>query len=935
MNTTTLWPHQQDAVDAVLNEIAPGGRALAVLACGTGKTRIGAEVSRRIGTRRALVLVPTLELLAQTARAYVAHLGAETGMIVAVCSDPGVMVHTTRINASLGSLTAGITTDPVVLADMMSRWHHMTVFCTFQSQGVIAEAHTRGAPAWDLIVVDEAHLSAGRAGKKWSDVTRDDAIPGSRRAFLTATPRIMDVDDDDAVSMDNPQIFGREVYRLPFGQAMHKGLLADYQVVVPLVHTDEVRQVLRGDRVLAIGSKSVPAEMVAGQIALLKAARRYRLSRVITYHSRVAGAVKFATTLPDVARLLPEDDRPAAVQAAFVSGAMSLDTRHRVLEQLVHPGDTTMVVANARVLGLGVDVPELDAIMFADTRSSTVDIVQAIGRVVRLGKNPGKTGTIIVPIILSDGETPQAALEGSAFQPVWQVLRALRAHDERVTDWLDSTRSDLINGSSEQQEASQRPPAWLHVIGTDIGSDFGEAITVRTVEAVSSSWEIGLAAARGYYEQNKHLLVHPDYVAPSGVRLGAWVKNMRAARRRWHMSAQRVKALDEIGMVWSPNQEHRARLFAMLRQFTEKNGHCDVPEACVVDGVRLGSQVRALRRVWKNGSLSAEEIAELQKIGFRKEVRPPSGWDRGLNACQEYYNANGNLRVPEGYRASDGMKLDAWLTKQRRHRREGRLTDAQSTALNELGMVWENSWERGVNACRAFYKANGHLRMPVKQMTPDGFGLGQWVMNRRKDKRDGRLTGEQIETLSKLGMVWENSWERGVNACRTFYEANGHLRIPPRYRSPDNLRLDRWVAGQRANRRTGHLTDEQIETLNSLGMIWDEYWERGLSACREHFEKHGHLTVSRNYRSSDGLALCPWLVKYRKLGRDGGLTAQQIADLDAVGIIWATPRYPMTRPTPLESETADAVPGEPADQALASHRKLRLPLKKGALSINA
>ncbi|MEV6987554.1 Helicase associated domain protein, partial [Sphaerisporangium sp. NPDC051017] len=853
------------AVEALYREIATGGRARLTMACGTGKTLTGAGFLERIGCGRSVVFVPTLELIAQTARAYADYLGSGTGVMAAVCSDPSVMIEAARINASLGALTAGITTSPDVLAGIMRRWDRLTVFCTYQSQSVVSDAQARGAHDWDLMVVDEAHLSAGHDGKKWSGVTRDDYIRASRRIFMTATPRILEA--ADAVSMDDDSVYGNEVYHLSFGEAIKRRLVADYQVVVPFVTTDEVLRAMRGRPVVKVGAKPVSTEMLAGQIALLKAARQYGLRRVITYHSRVAGAKQFAATLPSVAELLPGEERPAAIDADVVSGTMSLDKRYGVLSRLEQPGEKTVIVSNARVLGLGVDVPELDAIMFADARNSVVDIVQAIGRVVRLGDTRArrKVATIIVPIVLAEGETPDAALQGSKFDPVWEVLRALRAHDSRVTNWLDSARNTVFADS--YSSGSLQLPPWLHLVGSEVDPNFGSAITVRIVRAISSGTETYIAAAGAYHAKHGDLEVPAAYVTQDGVRLGRWIASLRGDRRS-RLSTSEVRALDALGMRWEPMQRSRVKLFKMLREYHLEHGTCEVPGTYSVGDFRLGKEIVYLRTLWRAGSLSSEEDAELKRLGFRWEVGP---WERGMKAARDFYETNKHLRVPYDYKTATGFRLYAWAKKRRTDRRNGSLSETQISELDQLGFVWDTPWERGVRGWEELRKAGKHHHIPTSYRSSEGVAMHRWVANRRLDRQRGRLTKEQIAELDASGFIWATPWERGLQAVQRYVAEHGDLDVPVGYQVEGGLRLDVWVATQRTKRARGVLTAKAINELTKHGFTWGS-GAGGLDDLIEFHAKHGHLRVSRKARKPGERDLVHFLVKQRRLRRQGRLS---------------------------------------------------------------
>jgi predicted helicase len=405
---TGLWPHQELAVKSAVAHLADDGRCQVIAACGTGKTRIGAEASRQLAADgKVLVVLPGLVLLAQTARDWAGYLREAAGVIGAVCSESVREIGVAEIQPLTEDLHAGVTRDPDELAAWLRAPGRLTVFSTFQSLPVSVEAaRRRGVPGWDLIVIDEAHRSAGRVERAWSAVHDDEQVPARRRLYMTATPRLMGTDKYEAVSMDDPAVFGPEAFRLTFAEAIEAGLLADYRVAVTAVTEPEVARLVEAGTNVSAGGQAVPAQMLAAQVALLKACRQYGLQRVITFHRRVASAQRFAGTLLNAADLLAAGERPPLIRAEAVDGDMTLSQRRH----LDAPGNRTVVVSNARVLTEGVDVPELDGVMFADPRDSATDVVQAVGRALRRGSQDAKTATIIIPVLLNhDGEPEESA----------------------------------------------------------------------------------------------------------------------------------------------------------------------------------------------------------------------------------------------------------------------------------------------------------------------------------------------------------------------------------------------------------------------------------------------------------------------------------------------------------------------------------------------
>ncbi|WP_157876849.1 DEAD/DEAH box helicase, partial [Streptomyces graminilatus] len=552
MTSGELWPHQAEAVEAVTKAIGRGGRTSLIAACGTGKTRIGRAAAARLGTvRRVLVVLPTIELLVQTLRAYRDAGDGTLGTVAAICSDPSV-AELELLHGEPGIL---VTTTPSVLADSVRADDCVTALSTYASLPVIAEAHSRhGLADWDLAVIDEAHRTTGRADGPWKTVHRDEHVPARRRLYMTATPRISERGGEAMVSMHDTTVFGEVSYRLPFSKAIDMGLLADYRVVVPVVTDEEVHR-LAADETLAMslgGAKLSPGTL-AGQIAVLRTMKEFGVRRAISYHHRVAEAKKWAQTLPAAAALLPGG---IDLWAGHVSGMQAPHLRRRIIERLADPGGDTVVVSNARVLGEGVDVPAVDAVVFTRPRDSAVDTVQAVGRALRTGGRSDKVATIVVPLLLAAAESPEAALEGSAWEPVWQVIRALRDHDDRLEDFLRLQRVQLGEGTLfEEGPREAKLPPWLHVRGVDVPTEFAQAITIRALRASSPSWDEYFGAARAYAYLHGHANAPGQWVSPGGLKVGQWIGEQRKARRDGRLSIARETALETIQIMWNTKDD--------------------------------------------------------------------------------------------------------------------------------------------------------------------------------------------------------------------------------------------------------------------------------------------------------------------------------------------------------------------------------------------
>ncbi len=307
-------------------------------------------------------------------------------------------------------------------------------------------------PAFDLAVADEAHRCAGKVGSDFTAILDNAQIRSAKRLFATATPRtysstMQKAAEDrgvEVVGMDNAGLFGEVLYALPFGKAIARKLLTDYRVVIIGVDDPTIAQWIANRELVTTGTGiETDSESLAAQIGLLKAIKDYDLKRIISFHSRVNRAEAFTTDMQNTLQWISDEHRPSGtLRTDFVSGNMPANKRKIKLDQLKElRADERGVLSNARCLSEGVDVPSLDGVAFIDPRSGQVDIIQAVGRAIRLSPEK-KAGTIVLPVFLKADEDVESTIEASNFKPIWDVLDALKAHDDVLADELDQIRTE-------------------------------------------------------------------------------------------------------------------------------------------------------------------------------------------------------------------------------------------------------------------------------------------------------------------------------------------------------------------------------------------------------------------------------------------------------------------------------------------------------------
>ena len=466
----SLRGDQEEALEAVRAGLADAERGKLIMACGTGKTLTSLRIAEKLAGPGATVLylVPSLALMQQTVREWCADALAPLTAF-AVCSDAQVGRRRRSRNdvaeLEVTDLAFPATTDAKSLAravNASAEGSMRVVFATYQSISVIADAQTHhGLPEFDLIVCDEAHRTTGVtfAGEDESNFVKvhDNAvIRGRKRLYMTATPRIYGESaktkarDSEAVlaSMDDPELYGEVLFHHGFARAVESDILADYRVIVLAMDEGLVGAALQ--KRLADGKSELVLDDATKIVGCWKALSKAGLAEVA---ARDPGPMRRALAFcRDIKRSkLVRDEFEQVVsefraesgdetsngfdcQIRHVDGTYNARERGQRLDWLKENAGANVcrILSNARCLTEGVDVPALDAILFLHPRNSQIDVVQAVGRVMR--KTPDKrTGYVILPVGVPPGVPADVALgDNRKYQVIWQILNALRAHDERL-----------------------------------------------------------------------------------------------------------------------------------------------------------------------------------------------------------------------------------------------------------------------------------------------------------------------------------------------------------------------------------------------------------------------------------------------------------------------------------------------------------------------
>ncbi|MFF9346339.1 Helicase associated domain protein [Streptomyces sp. NPDC014734] len=792
----TLRPDQQAAVDSGVRGLRkPGSRGHMVSACGTGKTLIALRTADALDARFLLVVVPSRDLIGQWAAA--ARADGRTEALMAV-SSLNADKHPALAKAGAASTSSGEYL-AYWLSQRAKNSEPATVFVTLDSLARIEEIKHSvfPAPAFDLTIIDEAHRTAGSWDKEWTMVHDQSRIRTHRRLYLTATPyeweapRLAEAPDTRPqpkrtastapawespsliASMDDPKVFGPRLHTYTHAEAIEDGVLADYQLLVPTITDTDLRTVLADPDRAHAGFAPTARRTTALHLAVLKAMREHDLKHVIVYFQQVADAEDFARQFGHTLRTLPPDQRPSwagTLSVSSINGNHTPDQRTTLLDQFANADRA--VITNAQVLSEGIDLPAVDAIVFASRTESVRRIVQALGRALR--KPPTtkvKTASLIIPAYTPPGSDPTDLLD-TPFEALWLITAALRHHDQTI-----AARAPRKATAHHLDEVTHR--LITRRFRFDFTLDPGTIARAMDLLAWPSTGAVlsaprraGLAAALRYHAEHGHLKVPVDYTDAYGYRLGAFIAGQRTARRRSTLSADWVAELDNLGMIWDEHEAAFESNMTLVEAFHTEHGHLAIP-AQDPGGQFLVDQ----RGLARKGRLPEARHTRLTALDPDWLLPHGPDWHRKYHLLARHLHTGHDPATLHRDTVIDHVKIGTWLHHQLTT--WGALNDDQRRLLTRLGLTpthitlttktkakktttparlstpntrKRRSFEQTATLLRAFVERHGRPPGAREGIDVDGerVMIGPWLCKIRTAQKNGQLPESRSQLIQSI-----------------------------------------------------------------------------------------------------------------------------------------------------------------------------------------
>jgi len=549
-----LDEYQIEAVNKIQKEFQKSSRATIIMACGTGKTNIGIEVYKRRKPKVALILVPTIALVKQARADWLKQLGMKVATFQ-LCSSKDITDKEDAIIVKESELDMRIETNPSVLYKWLKQnmKHPKIIFSTYISSPMLSEAIFKNNMI-DYAVFDEAHRTAvlsNKAKSHFSHALYDKNIKIKKRLFMTATRRIAHKrqrlskvgDQELSVDMDNKSLYGNVCYELSFLRAAREyDCIAKIKVILGYVTSSELnKEMIKLSSTHVDGTKLTP-EYLMTQIAIQDAVKRFKVKKIFSFHNGVKAASRFTTTDSplSIGRYLKDFSL-----VEHVIGKMSMNERDGIMRNFKNAKKG--IISSCQCLTEGVDVPIVDMVAFCDSKSSSIDIVQATGRALRKRGQPKKKyGYVLVPIFIekSEKESMQEAIEKSNFEGLISVIKAMKEHDHEIAEGIGDLIVSSGRGENIWRKARKKVKRFLEIDNEVIAN----AVMTKLVENIKTHWD----------DMVRELLIYKDKFGHMNIKstdegfkkLHEWVKRVRWMYQKNDLYHFRVQELDDLGFKW-------------------------------------------------------------------------------------------------------------------------------------------------------------------------------------------------------------------------------------------------------------------------------------------------------------------------------------------------------------------------------------------------
>lgn len=882
--------YQMNVINKSVEHFKNNDRGYIILACGTGKTLTSYWIHKEMKSNFTIIAVPSLYLLSQFGNELIIQSDQEnySNEFIFVGSDADIDEGKYQNNRLI------LTTDPDVISESIKRLinKRIIIITTYQSSDKLLEGIVKSETnSAILLIADESHKLVGDINKQFSLLLHDDKVTINKRLFMTATAKIYSGKNEDIISMDDEKYYGSLIYEYNFGNAIKDKWLVDYQIITLMSDNEEINKLIKNNNYVINFENKIEideAHYIASAIMILNAIKNDESNHLVTYHNYINRSKNFCGILNKL-KIYYNDE----IKIYHINGTMSMSNRTKIIKDFKK--SKISILCSAKVLNEGINISEIDSVMFVDNRSSTIDIIQCIGRGMRLykGKNMCK---IYLPVLLEDKYE-----ENFMYKNVINITKALDSVDESVKEnFIDQRKNSKRKNKfrifriqcEEIISKKINMDEWIHNIGYCVWSkDF--------------NWLKNYNLLVEHINDNNRLpSKHADNFNVKS--LGKWCCLQRCNKKKGVLNSSNEQMLNKLNIwYWTSTSPKTFEIgYNDLQKFVMNNNRLPLRESKDIEEKSVANWCYAQRKNKIKGKLKLDQEVKLNTI---------SCWTWNVSEKKfmtNYYKLesfiNNNNKLPTSRSPNQEEKnLGAWCVTQRRKKREGTLLKNQEELLQNLKL-----WHWGKNMKKTFDESyieliefiNNNNRLPSpSESNLYEHRLYAWCSTQRGKKKNNKLKIDQEKKLQKVKFWW---WHKPGTNKKTFDEnyndltkfINNNNKLP--FKSSENKienNLYIWCSNQRAKKCKGKLNLNQVKQLESLpNWYWSEITKISFN------ERYGELVkfIDSNKRlplkkseKIEESKLSGWCTKQRQKMKNGKLTKEHEELLNKLGNAWFWSKY--------------------------------------------
>ena len=601
----------------------------------------------------------------------------------------------------------------------------------------------------------------------------------------------------------------------------------------------------------------------------------------------------------------------------------------------------------------GVHAPDVDGVILG--RGTTSDIVyfEQIGRALAVkGKTKEKyeeydSLTRNELIDIAKGNGIDVSLDMTKEEIIDKLLSPVIIDLTNNIEFIEELENNLKNRVKEIQRKQGKSNKKIKIRNTDFdinieNKDLYEILRYVRDRINPNNWDMMYELAKKYYEHYSDLKIPFSFKTingyesdENGYNLGFWISNQRVKYKKGTLSEDRIKQLEKIDMIFGiGKQDVWNIMYDLAKKYYEHHGNLKISHSFKTingyetdeKGYKLGFWISKQRINYKNGTLSEDRIEKLEEIGMIFENVYKDTWNMMYKLAKKYYEHYDNLKIPKMFKTINGYEIDekgynlgVWIATQKTNYNKSILSEDKIEKLEEIGMIFkkvnDNTWNMMYKLAKKYYEHYGDLKISRSfktingyEIDKNGYNLGFWISNQRVKYKNDTLSEDRIKQLEKIDMIFgigkQDVWNIMYDLAKKYYEHHGNLKISHSFKTINGYETDEkgyklgfWISKQRINYKNGTLSEDRIEKLEEIGMIFEnvykDTWNMMYKLAKKYYEHYDNLKIPKMFKTingyeidEEGYNLGAWINTQRFSYKKGTLFEDRIEKLEEIGMMW-------------------------------------------------